>query len=357
MGAQPDGSPGRKVGGFARWKTAIKWIIALAVLVGLYFAADASLGQWREQRDQVQTQLDEIDGELAKQQTAGRTNSLEQERERVARSLPTLGNLDWRLIFLSAFFYAAGLTPNGIVLHTALRALGQQPKLSTSIAAQLIGHVGKYVPGKAMVIVLRAGVLSRDGVKPLPATVSIFLETFLMMAVGSALAALIVIWLPVKPWISILAISIAVAASLPTLPPVMRLAAARIARSRDLSNDPRIGFRLFVVGWLGSLVAWALMGAAFAMLVFAIPSANELPSFAMVYAISTAAISLAIVVGFASLLPGGAGIRELVLTTILAVSLGPSHGLLAAVAARIVFLITEASVAGLVWLYLQRAKD
>jgi uncharacterized membrane protein YbhN (UPF0104 family) len=250
--------------------------------------------------------------------------------------------------------YAIGLVPNGILLHNALHALGQRPRLSTSVAAHLIGHVGKYVPGKAMVIVLRAATLSRDGVAMLPATIGVFLETFMMMAVGAALAALIVIWLPVPQWISLMAIAIAALASLPTLPPLMRVAAARVSKSRDVGHDQRIGFGLFAVGWMWSSLAWGLIGGSFALLILAVPTAQPLPSLITVYGIATAAISLAVVVGFVSLLPGGAGIRELVLTTILSVSFGPAHGLLAAIAARVVFLVTEVALAAICWLAIRR---
>ena len=56
------------------------------------------------------------------------------------------------------------------------------------------------------------------------------------------------------------------------------------------------------------------------------------------FAVSTAAIGLALVAGFASLLPGGAGVRELVLVTILGISVDSADALLTAIAARLVFI-------------------
>ncbi len=89
-------------------------------------------------------------------------------------------------------------------------------------------------------------------------------------------------------------------------------------------------------------------------LIIAIPTSSELPSWGELYAIATAAICLAMVIGFASLLPGGAGVRELVLATVLGVSLGSVHGILAAIAARILFIVVEAALAGSFWLWLRR---
>ncbi len=71
------------------------------------------------------------------------------------------------------------------------------------------------------------------------------------------------------------------------------------------------------------------------------------------YLVCTAAISLAVVIGFASLLPGGAGIRELVVTTVLAVSIGTTHAILAAIAARLLFATVESLVASFCWLVLR----
>ena len=68
-------------------------------------------------------------------------------------------------------------------------------------------------------------------------------------------------------------------------------------------------------------------------------------------------MSLAVVIGFASLLPGGAGIRELVITTVLAVSLGPTHAILAAIAARLLFAAVEGLVAVFCWLWLRRLGE
>lgn len=50
---------------------------------------------------------------------------------------------------------------------------------------------------------------------------------------------------------------------------------------------------------------------------------------------------MAVVLGFVSFLPGGAGVREVVLSTMLAPIVGPVAALAAAVWLRIVWLVTE----------------
>ena len=55
--------------------------------------------------------------------------------------------------------------------------------------AYYVGHLGKYVPGKALVVIIRTGLISGPRVDTTVAAVSIFIETLTMMAVGAFLAA------------------------------------------------------------------------------------------------------------------------------------------------------------------------
>ena len=84
-----------------------------------------------------------------------------------------------------------------------------------------------------------------------------------------------------------------------------------------------------------------MIGASFACLVNSIPGGAPKFSTAIVFAASVASIALAMVVGFASLLPGGAGVRELTLAVVLAPVIGNSQALLAAILARLLFIVVE----------------
>lgn len=297
----------------------LKIAIAAVVLVGLYWATRSAVGQWNR-----------IDADVR----------------------PSLADIRWSLIGGGAILYAAGLLPSAMLLHRAVWTLGGRPKLSTAVAAQIIGHVGKYVPGKAMVLVLRGGVLARDGVRPMTSTISVFLETFLMMAVGAVVAAIATTGAPVPQWIVTTAAVTAVMAGVPTLPPVLRRVMAIVSKRDDSIDPSRISWRLFAAGWAWSLLSWLMIGAAFTLIVAAMPSPTPV-DWMTLYPIATAAISLALVVGFASLLPGGAGIRELVLAAVLSIAVGPARGLMAAIAARIIFLTVEAVLSALVWAWLK----
>ena len=341
-----------------RFLPLIKIVIAIVVAIGLLIAVRSSLEQWNEQTASVEQQLTQLDREMAAASGSHR-EELAVRRSAIEATIPSLANLSWRGMACAALLYACGLVPSGFVLRSALKTMGESPRTSICLASQLLGHVGKYVPGKAMVIVLRAGGLSRDGIRPLTTTICVFMETFLMMAVGAALSGAIIIWLPVPTWMTWAAALVAIVASIPTFPGVLRRIVATVSTTETATVDPRQvdqrqSTSFFFVGWGWSLLSWLLIGASFAVLVSSIPSITPMPPMGSLFAVSTASIGLAMVVGFASLLPGGAGIRELVLTTLLATAVGSAHALLSAIAARLMYIAVEAIVALAAWLWLTR---
>ena len=56
--------------------------------------------------------------------------------------------------------------------HRVLIALGQRPKLGHSMLAFFASQLGKYVPGKAMVVVIRTDIIRGDDVQTAPAAAS-----------------------------------------------------------------------------------------------------------------------------------------------------------------------------------------
>jgi len=80
-------------------------------------------------------------------------------------------------LFASVLLTVAALVPGAIVWLGVLRAFGQKFPFLPALDAYYLGHAGKYVPGKAMVLVLRVGKLQPYGVSIKPAIVSVFVET------------------------------------------------------------------------------------------------------------------------------------------------------------------------------------
>ncbi|MCS5631186.1 MAG: hypothetical protein NZ744_10190, partial [Pirellulaceae bacterium] len=58
-----------------------------------------------------------------------------------------------------------------------------------------------------------------------------------------------------------------------------------------------------------------------------------------------AAVALSMVAGFLSLLPGGAGVREIVISTLLTPLIGPVFAIISAISLRVVWLLCELGAA------------
>ena len=242
--------------------------------------------------------------------------------------------------------YALGMLPAGSYWRLCLRKLDQPAPPLLTLYAYLLGHLGKYFPGKAMVIVLRLGVLSRLGVLKVATTLTIFMETLTMMAVGSALAAISLIWLRLDWRWTLLACGLMLLTFVPTFPPILREVLKRTQRqvAPQLMQLwlARIDWKLLIRGWLLLGVTWLLYGLSLYCVLRASPTAEfaEVPGLTIALS-SLGACAMAVVLGFVSFLPGGAGVREVVLSTMLSPIVGPVAAIAAAVWLRVVWLLTE----------------
>ena len=69
------------------------------------------------------------------------------------------------------------------------------------------------------------------------------------------------------------------------------------------------------------------------------------PFDASIAPLAMSCVALAMVAGFISLIPGGAGVREYIILALLGPTLGATGAILAAVALRLVWLVTEVLLA------------
>jgi len=220
-------------------------------------------------------------------------------------------------IALSGGAYLLALLPSGVFWYFALRRLGQDAGFAEAMRAYYIGHLGKYVPGKATVVILRTGLIAGHRVHAGIAAASVFLETLTWLAVGSFwAAAYLAISLRGEHVAFWGAIGLMFLAGLPTCPPVFKRLArlARIGRSDPVIAEKldRLNYGTLLLGWLGMGLGWAAMGFSFwaTLRGMNVPSTDvvqELPRF-------TASVALATVAGFMVLfVPGGLVVREAVL--------------------------------------------
>lgn len=278
-------------------------------------------------------------------------------RRYLSAALADMKDYQWELhpgwLVLSGVCYVLGLSPCVWFWRRLLSRFEQRPHPLHVIRAYYIGHLGKYVPGKAMVVVIRTVMLREKQVNATVAAVTVVYETLTMMAVGAAIAALLVAisWSD-QTLALVIAVGLMVVAVVPTLPPVFRWLSNLVGMGK---SDPQVAERLatfgygeLFIGWIVIAGGWFVLGLSLWSVLKAIGVEN-IPLFQS-WPWCTAAVSLAVVAGFLSLIPGGAGVREAILLPLLAPQLGPTVALGAAILLRIVWLVAELTVSAILFL-------
>jgi hypothetical protein len=260
----------------------------------------------------------------------------------------------------SAALYLAGLSCFGVFFWRILGRSRSPVGLGAAQRAYLIGHLGKYVPGKAMVVVLRVGLVVPFGARGATAAFATLYETLVMMASGGAIAGLVFLLWPGPPIeipvgggrsvdapLAILSLGIGLPLLVLATPRIFpRLAMAVSVPFPGVGREalPRFSVGLLVEGLAWSLLGWTLMGLSLVATVQAIDP-GSLPAAGWPPAI--AAVALATVAGFlVAIFPGGLVIREAVLTAALGPTLGAEPAIVAALVLRLVWVVAELACSG-----------
>jgi uncharacterized membrane protein YbhN (UPF0104 family) len=278
-------------------------------------------------------------------------------RGTIAKALADLGRRPLSLapswLAVSGCLYLLGILPEGLFWHRILIALGQRPRLSETLRAYYIGHLGKYVPGKALVVVLRTGLIRSQRVETGPAVAGVFLSTLTMMSVGALLAAAILaLGLAQRGPLLWASLAVLAVAGLPTLPPVFsrlaRWGSVGRANPAVIEQLARLSYKTLLAGWLGLLVGWALMGASLwaALRTMGIAAQTDL---IRQFSLDVAAVALGVVGGFVSMIPGGAVTREAIVAELLSPQYGGTTAISAAVLLRLVWLVAELAISGILY--------
>ncbi|MBX9652918.1 YbhN family protein [bacterium] len=285
------------------------------------------------------------------------------------RDRPFTFHVQWALI--SAAFYAIGMTFISsswyFVLQDRIRAIGLsiQIPLSESVRTYLISQVGKYVPGKGFVLVLRYGLLRSKGATLGLLTLSTVFETFCCMA-SASLVGLLFLVLPTAPalkealeeteWFLPMAILFAVGFSLVVSPPFFALLPrifSLVVPAAKRHADDWIKWSTYANSLAWSSIGWLSLGVSFWAAVQAVSTRTlglaDIPAF-------TAVFSVAYVAGFLSLIPGQLGVREFILIVVLKHLLGGDElvTVSATILSRLVSLGTECTLAGILMLTFRR---
>ena len=338
------------------WKPKLKMLFRL-VIVGLVV-----WGIWqcvRSSLADLASQKNELQAESAKLRSQASLTDDLVLRERLlneAQLLESKARDFWKanpfLLFVAAVFYMIAMLPAALFWRKCLICLEQTDHFVDTMWAYFYGSLGKYFPGKAMVFVIRVGALQHHGVQKTATALTIFMETLTNMAVGGFTAGVCLILLNVEWRLTLIAIGLLVATVVPASPPVMRSILPRLQKGveREKLNQwiERISWSLFGQGWAMLTVCWLANGFSLLFVLWSLPSTEfQFESFYTLYLSCCGACALAVVLGFVSLIPGGAGVRELVLSIVLAPVVGPVAALCCAVWMRIVWLATELACVGI----------
>lgn len=253
-------------------------------------------------------------------------------------------DFDWRLLAVSIPVYCLGLFPGAIAWMQTLRTFGQDlPRIAT-LNAYFLGHLGKYVPGKAMVLILRVGKLQPLGLAIRAGIVSVFVETLTGVATASVLGAILLLPLDVPLWLKIAAACGLPFAAVALTPHFFKMGIGIVAKSKigkmpkSIPSAFTAQFMIRNSFWMA--LGWLIQGTAGWLILLAMSQQPELQSW-MGWSAVVSAVCLGAVAGFASMLPGGAVVREVVITWLLAPLVGQPIALLAAVVIRLANLAGE----------------
>ena len=338
-----------------RTKTAIRVVLLALVTWGIFVTARRAASDLENLRTDLTAQAEQA--ELAAEQAsdASERKRLIESAQSFRREARDFWKADSSGLLWASILYACGMLPAALFWRRCLGALGQETQLLESMSAYFVGNLGKYFPGKAMVLVLRVRGLGRSHVKKTATTITIFMETLTLMSVGGAVAALCLIGLRLQWWLTALAIGLLLVTFIPTIPPVLKRLVPRLQKGvaeQEIKRwTDRITWRLLLVGWTALAITWTLFSLSLLTVLQSLPTtaAADAPWMSLVLS-AGAACSLAVVLGFVSLIPGGAGVRELVLSIVLTPVVGPTSALSAAVWMRAVWLVTELVTAAFTWL-------
>ncbi len=272
--------------------------------------------------------------------------------------------VQWQWLALSALLYVVGLGFSAWFYYRVLTMLGARPRLLAVVRAYYLSQLGKYVPGKALALIMRGAMIRGPEVKLGVALVATFYEVLTTMASGAILAAALFALRPPRllsgDWDPVLlGLLLAALCGVPLLPGVFNFVIGRLARrfqNIESFKLPRLRAVHLLEGLVTTSAVWICFGfSLWAMIQGLLPAVQPLTL--DLWALYTAIIALACVGGFvAVVVPGGLGVREWVLDRLL----GPELAATAVVAAqpvavvivlllRVVWTASELVMAALVW--------
>ena len=255
----------------------------------------------------------------------------------------------------SSAVYLAAWLPSVWFWARLMRSLGGVVRLRDAARAYYCGHLGKYIPGKAMVLVIRSAMVKDRGCPARIAAITAAYETLTLMGTGVLVGVLLA---PLREWVrtdlEVPLMALAVLLATAVLPFSARLlswiAVKVLPRDGQFEAErTSIPTRLVAAGCLAFVLSWALEGLSLGLTLRAVsPAAFNLFDWPM----WTGAMALSTSVGFLVLFaPAGIGVREAILLGVLSGQPGidARTAVAATVLSRVVSFVSEIGVSSILF--------
>ena len=255
---------------------------------------------------------------------------------------------------ISGILYLAGLAFFGGFWRAAASDMGGKMGHIEALRAYYVSQLGKYIPGKAWLPVIRCALVDRDQTPVSVTALSSVYETVAMMGIGALLAVVTLIAGGLRRTDIILA-SAGLSACLSGL--VIPFVFTRLVRvigvplrkkGNELARPIRYG--TLVKALYMQTAGWILLGLSLAAAAAGIGQ-HQWSAAGILLAIGSCA--LAVSGGFVAIVvPAGIGVREWILIQTLSPVMGPGVAALTAVAMRLIQVVTELAISGILyWSY------
>jgi uncharacterized membrane protein YbhN (UPF0104 family) len=256
----------------------------------------------------------------------------------------TLSLLSWQSVVLSLLSVLLGMFATVKVWQHLLHGVGRSIPYAQAAQINLVGQLGKYLPGSVWSFVLQAELGRRYRVPRGKALVALLLSAGMSIVTALTLSVLAIHPLLGKWGGAAWLLACGPLTLLTCLPRVLTRVANLVMR---LLRRPQLKTRidgrqiLWALGW--SFVSWLLFGLHLWALASSLGALSP-----QGYALATGAFGLAMSAGFiAFVLPSGVGVREAIIVAGLSPILASGPALAFALTSRLLFTVCDVSTAAI----------
>ncbi len=249
-------------------------------------------------------------------------------------------HVDWGFGALAVLTFAGTMVTSALVWRWLAWRMGDRNPTARLLGAYCFSQMGKYVPGKVMLLLMRIERAQRVGMDPQVCVVATLVENAMYMVSGGLVAVVtLLVFVKDQPWIAAV-VGIGLLAMLSIFHPRVFYwlvnKALRKMKRPEVPQEKRLRKRELVAAVVMFLPVWVFGGVSLwcatrAVTMIEVGHILRLPG----------AYALGVTGGMASLLPGGVGSNDFLKTLFLIKPIGSAAALAAVGVQRLAQVIVE----------------